>query len=747
LQCALPGPGATASRPLAARDAPPRHVGTQSEVGYVSRRRIRLSAPEIGLLAGLLGMPHAAVGQEAPDRTATPESEAPEELEVREVRPRFDEVESDSAIKSGALLRELPLAAEVLAGGIVEDSQYRGLAGVLDSFSLTVATPGERGLYEEIMLRGFTEIPFYRDGLNDSLGGLAVREMANVESIEILKGPNAAIYGPGEPGGSINLETKKPLFEPFHEATAALGSHDRYRFELDSTGPVTDGGLAYRMIGVVEDAGSVRDFVDTNRIFAAPSLQWNPAAGLEILAALEYLRHEAPFDSGVVAVDGAFPLPRSRFLGEPDVGRQTIEAFTATLSADYELSDAWKLSGAVYWQDSELKGLKVEPAELDDVDPSAPSAVLARELHDESVNAEVLTTQLEAEGRFHLAGAEHRLLAGYEFSTAEDAEDILASDSDDEPWAIDVFDVEYGQPRPEIELDVSDRESTDLHSLYLQDFIGIADHWRLLAGTRLDMFSAKGRERVEGRSFKQDDEAFSSRVGVVYLHDGSLSVFGSFSESLDPNEGLDPDRNPLRPTRGRAVEAGARFRHAKLGATLDVSVYRIEQTNVTTDAPNAPGFEIQTARQVSEGLDLDLSLRPLEWIRLGLKYGYADSEIRDDPEIPDGTAPPNAPLHKLVIAGLFTFSLVREDDLRIGVDFQYASERQASLDEEELRVRLPDYSLVNGFVDFALTPNLTLALDVLNLGDADYLSGSQGDLLRIVPGQPITFFGSIRAKF
>jgi iron complex outermembrane receptor protein len=708
----------------------------------------RRFAAWLALPASLIGMSPCVAAQDTEDQGVSSNAEALEELEVRETRPRFDDPESESAIKSGALLRELPLSADVLPGELIDESQYRGLAGVLDSFSLTIATPGERGLFEEVMLRGFTEIPFYRDGLNDSLGGLPLRETANVERIEILKGPNSAIYGPGEPGGSVNLETKKPSHDPFHEITAGYGGEDRYRFEIDSTGAVPGmDSLAYRLIGAIEDAGSFRDFVDSNRTFAAPSLRWTPAENLEFLAAMEYIRQQTPFDSGVVAVDGTFPLPRSRFLGEPGIGRQSIEAFTALLDAEWQVNETWKVSGALYWQDSDLEGLKAEPSELDDIDLSEPTATLVRQLVDESVNSEVVTVQLETEGRFMLHGAEHRLLAGYEFSAAEDAEDLLASDDEDEPWEIDIFDVEYGQSEPEVEPEVMDRESTDLHSFYVQDFVEIGEHWRLLAGTRFDIFSADGRELVEGRSFEQDDEAFSSRVGVVYLHNEAVSLFGSFSESLDPNEGLDPDRNPLKPTRGRAFEAGAKLRHATLGVTLDASVFHIEQTNVTSDAPNAPGFEIQTARQVSEGLDLELSMQPFEWVRLGLKYGYTDSEIRDDPEIPDGTAPLNAPLHKFLAAGLFSFSLAREDDLSIGLNYVYVSKRQASLDEEELSVKLPGYSFVNLFVDYDLTPHVTLGLDVTNLFDENYIAGSQSDLLHLTPGAPVTVFGSIRVRF
>lgn len=694
--------------------------------------------------------------QDTPDRSvletkntvAQPVDEIPDEVTVKERRLDFGASESNSAIKSGAALRELPLSVEVLRKEIIENSQHHNFANLLDGFTLSNSSPGERGLYEEIVLRGFTEAPFYRDGLNDSLGVLPVRDLSNVESIEVLKGPNSALYGQGEPGGSINFQTKQPRLESFNSVTVGLGSYDRYRVEIDSTGPLArDRGLAYRLVGAIENSNSFRDFVKAERTFAAPSLSWKPNERLEFLGSLEFIRHVAPFDSGVLAVEGSFPLPRGRFLGEPDIGNTGIEALTSTLSGDYEFSDAWKVSSTLYWQDTEIHGLKVEPSDLDDLNAAGPSAILSRELQNESIRSEIFSAQVELEGEFDIRGVENRVLVGYEYSSIKDFEDIQASDSEEEPYEIDIFDVAYGQERPSLAPLIAARESVDVHSLYLQDFVKFGEHWRLLAGTRLDVIDTTGRDLVSVLSFVQEDRDFSSRLGIVYSPNSSLSLFTSFSESLDPNEGLNPSREPLQPTRGRAFEGGIKFRYPVMDLSLDTSAFRIEQTNVTSDAPNAPGFEIQTARQVSRGLDLELLLKPGEWIQLGVKYGYTDAEISDDPEIPGGTVPINAPLHKLVVFGLFSFNLTREHDLQTGVNFVYMSERQASLDEDELSVRLPGYSTVNLFIDYAFSPHVDFGMDISNVLDEDYLSGSQSDLLHITPGAPITVFGTIKIHF
>ena len=671
-----------------------------------------------------------------------------EEITVYATRLLIGPDASSAAIKSGALRRDLPVSVEVVGAEIIDHAQFSEFAQVLDGYTLASVTPGERGLFEQIVVRGFADTPYYRNGLNDSLGALPVHDLANVESIEILKGPNGALYGPGEPGGSINFRTKQPQMESAHALQAGFGHHGRFRTEVDSTGAVNaDAGLSYRFIGASENAGSFRDVVSTDRRFAAPSLSWKPDEKLEVLAAVEFIRHEAPFDSGTVAVNGRFPLPRDVYLGEPDTGDTRIESLTASLDADYRWSPAWTGSVSLYWQEADVDGLRVEPAELDEFDADGPSAILVRELLHEQENSEVFSAQAEVEGEFRTGILQHRLLLGYEYDQINDQSRLDVSDSEEQPFEIDIFDIEYGGPRPELFPEENVRESNHQHAVYVQDFVRLGDHWRLLAGTRFDSVSADGHERVEDTRFDQSDEDFSSRVGIVFNPFTVLSLFGSYSESLDPNEGLLPSGEPLQPTRGKSVEAGLRIRYPFMDFTLDGAVFDIEQTNVTAEAPGNPGFEIQTARQESEGLDLELSLRPIPAVRLGLGYAYTDVQIRDDAEIPDGTTPLNAPLHKLIVYGLISASVRRDKDLHAGFSFAYSSNRKGSLDIEELGVTLDGYSTVNLFASFELTSQVEFGLSISNLLDEDYLAGSQSDLLHITPGAPRAVYGTLKLRF
>jgi iron complex outermembrane receptor protein len=664
-----------------------------------------------------------------------------EEVRVYASRLAIGADASLEAIKAGVPLQELPVSVETVGADLLGNAGMTDAAAALDGYTLAIATPGERGLFEQILLRGFTDTPFYRNGVAASLGALPVYDLANVEAIEVLKGPNGALYGPGEPGGTINIRTKQPQPEPSHSLRAGLGDAGRFRAELDTTGQLAaDAGLSYRFVGAAEQAGSFREHVDMQRRFASPSVAWRPNERLEVVAALEFFRHVAPFDTGTIAIDGAFQLPRERFLGEPATGETRVETLTTSLDVEYRWHDTWTASARLLHQRTRIDGLHAEPVGLD-------GAMLARELLHEQEYARAFSAQGELQGDVRTGPLRHRLLLGYEYDGLRDRSQLDVSDSEDEPFSIDVFDAHYGTPLPLPGPEEHIRETVHQHALYLQDFVRFGEHWRLLAGTRIDYVSAGGHERVEDRRFQQSDADWSSRAGVVFTPWPALSLFGSFAESLDPNEGLLPTGEPLRPTRGRALEAGVRVRLPWREFNFDGAVFDIRQTDVTVDAPGRPGFEIQTARQDSEGLDLELSLRPWPHLRTGLAYTYTDAAIRGDPEIPDGTAPLNVPLHKLVVYALLSASLRHEEDLRAGMNVVCQSDRQASLSREESGVALDGFTTVNVFATLALSSRVEFGIRISNLLDEDYLAGSQSDLLHVAPGAPRTVYGTLELRF
>lgn len=164
------------------------------------------------------------------------------------------------------------------------DSETLRASGALDlTRALDLSTSVARqnnfgGLWNAFALRGFVgdeNLPsnYLVNGFNAGRGFGGPRDLSGIESIEVLKGPRAALYGRGEPGGTINLVTKRPTFKTAGEFRVSAGSFDTYRADADWTAPLSD-TVAVRLVGFYEDAGSFRDTIQTRKYGASPSLAW-----------------------------------------------------------------------------------------------------------------------------------------------------------------------------------------------------------------------------------------------------------------------------------------------------------------------------------------------------------------------------------------------------------------------------------------------------------------------------------------
>lgn len=177
------------------------------------------------------------------------------------------------------------------------------------------------GTLDNFNVRGFADATTLRDSFRDSFteSGLTLRDPANIEQIEVLKGPASVLYGNVEPGGVINIVTKQPLADPFYSTNLSVGTYSFYRPSFDLSGPLTpDQKLRYRLNVAYENAGSFRNFVNSERVFVAPVLAWRIGERTNLSIDTSYLYDRRTFDRGIVAFgEGIADIPRDRFLGEP----------------------------------------------------------------------------------------------------------------------------------------------------------------------------------------------------------------------------------------------------------------------------------------------------------------------------------------------------------------------------------------------------------------------------------------------
>jgi iron complex outermembrane receptor protein len=220
--------------------------------------------------------------------------------------------------KTGAAIRDLPLSINVVARELIEDRRLTSLSESLDNMPGVSRKLGYGGTQNfGAYIRGFdTGVITFRNGFRD-FGFYTLRDTANVERFEVLKGPSSILYGTLQPGGITHTLTKRPLPTAFNRGTVVVGSDDFYRAEFDGSGPLS-ATMSYRLNLACEDAGSYRDFVDSRAEFIAPVVTWVLSEKTRWTVEMEYKHSKFVWDLGLPKDPVSLTAPANRFLGEND---------------------------------------------------------------------------------------------------------------------------------------------------------------------------------------------------------------------------------------------------------------------------------------------------------------------------------------------------------------------------------------------------------------------------------------------
>lgn len=328
--------------------------------------------------------------------------------------------------------REIPQSIVTIDANTLADNNILRLTDALDLNAGIARQNNFGGLWDAYAVRGFSgdeNLPsgYLVNGFNGGRGFGGPRDVAGIERIEILKGPNAALFGRGEPGGTVNIVTKQARFdETMGSISASYGSFDALRGDADLNLSLGD-TLAVRMIGYYENADSFRDTIETERYGFLPSLGIRLGDNTTLTYDLELTRQKVPFDRGVVAINGVLgQIPRNRFLGEPGDGPIEAEATGHQVQLQHSFSDSWSLLLGGNYRQTSLEGFSTE-AELAgsrqklNIDGQS----LSRQRRYRSYDADHYVLRGELAGDFELGGMRHRVLFGADFDQFENSQLFL----------------------------------------------------------------------------------------------------------------------------------------------------------------------------------------------------------------------------------------------------------------------------------------------------------------------------------
>lgn len=659
---------------------------------------------------------------------------------------------------------ETPQAEQRIGEEVLQNAGVIDLSQALDLSASVARQNNFGGLWNSFAVRGFVgdqNLPsnYLVNGFNAGRGFGGPRDLSGIESVEVLKGPRAALFGRGEPGGTVNLVTKRPTFETGGQVRLSAGSFDTWRADGDWTAPLTD-RVAVRLVGFHEDAGSFRDTVETLKYGASPSvaLQLTPATLL--IYELEYSHKEIPFDRGVVAIDGELGrIPESRFLGEPGDGPLESDVLGHQIELQHAFNEDWNLMLGATVRDTTLEGFSTE-AELTSARQRllVDGETLTRQRRYRNYDARYSVVRGEISGRFMTGPVEHRILAGADTDRFENdqvfrrarAPTLATNPTLAQLQAINVFNPVYGQyplPNPALLTDRLDiQEST---GLFLQDQIALTDRLEVRVGLRYDDYAQSFENRLNNTEVSQSYSQTSPQFGLVYRVSDAVSIYSVYGENFRPLSGTDFDGNPFDPNQSRSVEGGIKFllRDGALAGT--VSVFRIEQENILVSDPVNAGFSIAGGEAESQGFEVDLQGRLTDTLSLWLSYAFVDASLSNDILDPDFALPVEAGSRLLNIPEhSFSLQLAKDIELAgrpltVGGGLLHVGDR---LGETGTDFELPDYTLLRAFAAFSLTDSVTLRAEVDNLTDETWYANSYSQLW-VQPGTPRSFRVSAAIKF
>ena len=636
---------------------------------------------------------------------------------------------SASATKTDTPLSDIPQAISVIPSAVLDDLGSHNVERALD-FAGGVSRQNNFGgltLYE-YSVRGFTTSEFYKDGFSANRGYPSTPDAANIERIEVLKGPAASLYGRGDPGGTVNIVTKKPQADTFTRLQASAGSWDRYRTSLDINSPLDEqGDLLARLNLAVEDNHSFRDHLANERLFAAPSLSWQLSPDTRLQLEAEVVRHRSVFDRGVVAPNNRLgSVSRSTFLGEPSDGDIENDNNLIQASLEHYLNDQWQLRLASHFKEGELAGNASENQAL-----ATDDRTLTRRFRERETSWHDNISQIELRGQVQFAGLQHQLLIGGEYENYRKNERV----TEIRPRSnIDIYDPIYGRPRPNGTRSGSDNhEQVESEALNLQDQIVFSERLRGLIGVRVEHFDQSIDNRINGARSKQSHDAITQRVGLLYQLTPAVGLFANASTSFKPNNGLNRSSQAFDPEQGIGYETGVKLDllDHRLSATL--AAFHLTKKNVLSADPLDPGFQTTAGEARSQGFDLQVSGQLTDALRMIGAFAFIDAEVtKGDKSLPAGSRLLGVARQSGSLLGVYEFQDGWLRGADIGAAFNYVGDRSGQAGSG---FELPAYSTLDLLAHYRISERMKLGANLNNLFDEKYYERSYSSLW-VMPGEP-----------
>jgi catecholate siderophore receptor len=654
--------------------------------------------------------------------------------------PTYNPPTAVSATKIEAPLRDIPQTVNVIPRKLIEDQGAHSLESVL-KFVPGIGLSNGDGQRDQVTIRGFSAIADqFIDGIRDD--ALYFRDLANIEQIEVIKGPASVLYGRGSSGGLINRVTKKPGIDK-SEVTAVVGSWNQRRAEVDLARDYTENGsgVSFRVTGAIERADSYRDQQFLDREVISPSLLFKFSPATSLLLQAERLSDRRVTDFGIPSFQGRpVDVPPSTYYGAAnarDVDYSQADVTSYGFTFDHEFNEALSLRNAFRYYDYELDRNNTLVRSVDEAARTATLQHFSFNREDDGYFNQTELTQ-----KVNIAGMQHQILYGIEVGRQDKGQ--VRSPIQVIGTPVDLFNpvlpvvtrTSAGEP--------TEFSDMDNNSIYLQDLVTLSDKWKALAGIRYDRFDQKTLNTVNGATLERTDKEWSPRVGLVYQPTLNQAYYASFSKSFQPSAEtfpLSPTNEDISPEETTNKEIGAKFDFLNGRVSATAALFQLERTNIKFTDP-ATRELVPVGTQRTNGLELTFTGDLSNGWAIWSGYSYLDAEVTSSPAVDnsdnraafknvpiEGKRATLTPEHSANIWLTKSFA----NTYRAGAGVNYVDDRFANPGNT---VTLPGYTTVDAMLGYRVK-NLDLQLNINNLFDREYIVSGHGVAPNLnTPGAP-----------
>ncbi|PWC10899.1 TonB-dependent siderophore receptor [Brenneria roseae subsp. americana] len=657
------------------------------------------------------------------------------------------------ASKLPVALKDIPQSVSVITRQRIEDQNLTTLEDALQQTTGVTIIPNGSGT-SIIRSRGHNlnasidGVPVY-----NGLGGSEQFDLGIYDRVEVLRGPSALLGGSGDPGGTVNVVTKKPRDAFALNGTLSAGSWNNYRSELDVTGPLNDSGtLRGRAVGIWQDRDFFYDKTHQEKkvFYGVVEYDLTPDTTLSLTFANQTNNITAPYYGLPTYSNGAL-LDVSRSVNTtPEWAWYNNRTQEYVAGLEQRFDNGWTATGKFRYLNKDNPYKDIFPRGVG-VDPQTLTLPYSWNRHYD-YEYQRYALDLYVGGPFILFGREHQALIGYNYDDYQEQyqggrtwgsqasqNDINLFDSS----AVQEYDVDWTQGL---------RTRTIQSGIYGQTRLRLLDPLTWVIGGRISDFSVKERSiaPAEPTGWNQTQSASSELIpytGLIYELTPQLSLYGSYSETFVPQTDKRADGSTLDPRKGKQYETGIKGSFYDGALNASVAVFRIDDVNRAFSDPNYPDddFYIAAGKVRSEGWEAEISGSPLPGWDISAGYAYLNTRyLSDDSNI--GAFSLAEPKHSFKLWSHYRIAGGLLDGLGFGGGLYAVSNYADARGNGEERYQ-GGYALLNAALSYPINDNFTVALNAENLTDRKYYASIGGRGTQNVYGTPRNFTLSLHAKF